>query len=108
MNDFPVRRNAPANSTTEGASTTAASALASELLGGRFIRRLGGGSTGEVYLVEEAGSSQQVAVKVLDPTFTDDPLAIERFHREASLVQAIQHPNVVRVYRTCHGGGRHW
>lgn len=41
-----------------------------------------------------------VAVKILKPSLTGDPVVLARFRREARLAARVNHPNVVAVYDT--------
>jgi len=70
----------------------------------RLLRRLGRGASGFVYLaemVEErpyAAAGDEVAVKILRPSLDFDPLAFDRFVREAQLGARVDHPDVARTY----------
>lgn len=62
------------------------------------VRRLGASPVSDVILaVDDQG--RQFAVKVLRESVARDPRLRERFRREAELLSAIRHPNLVR----CHG-----
>jgi serine/threonine protein kinase len=60
----------------------------------RILGPLGAGGMGQVYLCEHQVMRRRVAVKVL-PDRSDDPVALERFHREARAVAQLNHPNIV-------------
>lgn len=64
----------------------------------KVLERLGTGGMGSVYLCEHTLMRRRVAVKVLPAAKADDPAALERFHREARVVAALDHPNIVRAY----------
>jgi serine/threonine protein kinase len=64
----------------------------------RVLERLGAGGMGQVYLCEHKLMRRRVAVKVLPANKSEDPSALERFHREARVVAALDHPNIVRAY----------
>jgi eukaryotic-like serine/threonine-protein kinase len=69
------------------------------IYGKRYIVRglLGGGAMGRIYLAENASSHEPVAIKVLEhrEAKLDDPR--ERFLREARTIEALEHPNIVRL-----------
>ena len=69
-----------------------------------IIRKIGQGSTGQVYLAEDAVLARPIAIKFigLDP----DPAARQRFLMEARAAARIQHPNVVSIYRVGELGDR--
>lgn len=73
---------------------------------GRYLilDQLGAGGMGQVFLAEHAAMRRRVAVKVLAVNATDDPVARERFAREARAAGALDHPNVVRVFDLCQDG----
>src|SRR5262245_53732468 len=64
----------------------------------RFLRRLGEGGMGAVYLAYEDKHSKQFAVKILNDSLAYDQRYIDRFHREARAGAALNHPNIVRTF----------
>jgi len=74
--------------------------LAGLLLAGRYRLDtcLGRGAMGVVYRAEDQELRRIVAVKILDVRLFHDPLAEQRFQREAEALAALQHGNVVAVY----------
>jgi serine/threonine protein kinase len=68
-----------------------------EVGGYRIIDRIGTGGMSQVYLAEHPARGTRVAVKVLAAWLADDPMARERFVREARAAAALTHPNIVRV-----------
>ena len=60
-------------------------------------RLLGVGGMGEVFLAQHRWLDVPVAIKILHSEFGRDPLAAERFHREAKLAARLNHPNIVRA-----------
>lgn len=63
------------------------------------VRRLGRGSMATVYLGREGQLKRLVAIKVLSPSLARDERAGLRFEREAQASAALNHPNVVTVFR---------
>jgi serine/threonine-protein kinase len=70
-----------------------------------ILDQLGQGGMGQVFLAEHAQMRRLVALKVLSPhAFENDPIARERFFREARAAGTLDHPNIVRVYDLCQDG----
>jgi serine/threonine-protein kinase len=70
-----------------------------------ILDQLGQGGMGQVFLAEHAQMRRLVALKVLSPhAFENDPVARERFFREARAAGTLDHPNIVRVYDLCQDG----
>jgi len=63
-----------------------------------LTRTHGMGGLGVVYVAEDSALERSVAVKRLRPERMLDPMAIERFVREARITGRLQHPNIVPVY----------
>jgi len=64
----------------------------------RLLELIGAGGMGAVYLCEHTLMKRLVALKVLPTEKLEDPSNLERFHREARAVAALDHPNIVRAY----------
>lgn len=60
---------------------------------------LGSGSVARVFLASEPALGRFVAVKVLRAEFALDPVARQRFEREARAAASIRHPNVTAIHR---------
>ena len=59
---------------------------------------LGEGSVGDVYRGLDLDTGETVAIKLLKPDVMDAaPELLERFQREAVLLQQLNHPNIVRL-----------
>ncbi|HEX6984341.1 MAG TPA: protein kinase, partial [Planctomycetaceae bacterium] len=72
--------------------------LAAEFPNLEFVRLLGSGGMGAVYLAKQVRLDRPVAVKILPPDLADDPAFAERFLREARALARLSHPNIVGVY----------
>ena len=53
---------------------------------------------GEVFVAEDLKLHRSIALKILPPTLTSDPQRRQRFEREARIVAALNHPNIVTVH----------
>ncbi|GMW01120.1 MAG: serine/threonine-protein kinase PknF [Candidatus Hydrogenedentota bacterium] len=71
------------------------------VLADRFhlVRPLGSGAVGMVWQAQDAHlENEEVAVKILNPSFTDDPQAISDLKREVLLTRRLRHPNIVAIH----------
>ena len=68
--------------------------------GYRFIRLLGRGGMGEVYLAEDLKLRRQVAVKFLIAEKSSDEDAQRDLLKEAQAAAALDHPSICTVYET--------
>ncbi len=88
-----------AGSPLEGASPGGAPPAEGRVLGDyRLLREVGRGGMGVVYEAEQVSMRRRVALKVLYPTVTQSPRAIERFRREAQATGRLHHTNIVSVH----------
>ncbi len=60
--------------------------------------RLGRGGMAEVWKALDTQLQRHVAIKVLHPNLRTDPNFTARFEREAQLIAALHHPNIVQIY----------
>ncbi|MFO0840697.1 MAG: protein kinase [Phycisphaerae bacterium] len=68
-----------------------------QIAGYAVHRRLGGGGQGVVWLATHVESNRKVAVKIINRDRLADPHSRARFEADFSLLNALQHPNIVRT-----------
>lgn len=64
----------------------------------RILSKLGAGGMGEVFLAEDARLERKAAIKFLPAETAANPMARQRFLKEAKAASALNHPHVCVVY----------
>ena len=74
----------------------------------KILDQIGAGGMGVVYLAEHQTLKRRVAIKVLPSSRARDAEALRRFLREARVVAALDHPNIVRAHDANREGPVHF
>jgi len=89
----------PAAAATGGGRRPFSSLAAGVLLSGyRILKELGRGAMGAVDLARQLSLDRQVALKVIQAQWADQPTFVARFMREAYAAAQLTHHNVVQIY----------
>src|SRR5260370_2993463 len=59
-----------------------------------IVTVLGAGGMGEVYRAKDTRLGRDVAIKILPSSISADPIAKQRFEREAKTISGLNHPNI--------------
>lgn len=73
----------------------------------RYIKKIGKGAFGSVFLVEDMMISEEIILKFLNTQFVTDESIIKRFIYELRFARKITHPNVIRIYDMVSFGKAH-
>ncbi|MBN1208460.1 MAG: protein kinase [Myxococcaceae bacterium] len=66
--------------------------------GYQLLRKLGAGSMGTVWLARQLSLDRDVALKILRPSYAEDPQFVYRFTQEAFAAAQLVHHNIVQIY----------
>jgi eukaryotic-like serine/threonine-protein kinase len=63
-----------------------------------IVAPLGAGGMGEVYRARDTRLGRDVALKILPASISADPMAKQRFEREAKTISGLNHPNICTLH----------
>ena len=63
-----------------------------------ILAPLGVGGMGEVYRARDTRLDRVVAIKILPPHLSEDPILRQRFEREAKAISSLNHPHICVLY----------
>lgn len=72
----------------------------------KLLDAIGVGTVGSVYRAKHRKTGQMVAVKILLPSVSADQNILRRFEREMSILERLDHPNIVRYLEDGNHEGR--
>jgi len=64
----------------------------------QIIEPIGSGGMAQIYRAYQPSVKRDVVIKLLSPTFQDDPGFVKRFAQEVDVVAHLQHPQIIPVY----------
>lgn len=63
-----------------------------------IVSLIGAGGMGEVYRARDLQLDRDVALKILPPSFVNDPDRLMRFEREAKTLATLSHPHIAQIH----------
>ena len=81
-----------------------------EIIAGRYrlLEEVGAGGMALIYLAIDELTDQQCALKILREEYSNDREYIRQFKNEGAALQALDHPNIVKVYHVGKDHGRYF
>ena len=73
-----------------------------------ILDRIGIGGMASVFKAKRRSDGRLVALKIPQDKFVGDSRFVKRFHREAEVLQRLNHPNIVRVFEHGSFGDTHY
>jgi serine/threonine protein kinase/Tol biopolymer transport system component len=70
-----------------------------------IVAPLGAGGMGEVYRARDTRLERTVAIKILPPQLSSDPIRKQRFEREAKVISSLNHPHICVLHDVGHQDG---
>ncbi|MCL4255909.1 MAG: serine/threonine protein kinase, partial [Anaerolineae bacterium] len=74
----------------------------------RLVSQLASGGMAVVYKAIDQSLGRTVAIKILRPSLTVDPIFVARFQNEARSIANLAHPNIVTVHDVGSQGPTHY
>ncbi len=71
----------------------------------RLESEIGHGGVATVYRAVDTTLDRSVAIKILNPEWTEDPEAVARFRREAHAAAKLNHPHIIQIFDTGEADG---
>lgn len=74
--------------------------LLGSIIGGQYVplALIGEGGMGRIYRAKAKYTGKVIALKILKREYMEDETLKDRFFREAEVVSALDHPNIVKLY----------
>ena len=64
----------------------------------QIIEPIGSGGTAQIYRAYQPSVKRDVVIKVLSPSFQNDPDFVKQFAHEVDVIAHLQHPHIIPVY----------
>jgi non-specific serine/threonine protein kinase len=74
----------------------------------RLVKKLGEGGMGMVWQALDTKLDREIAIKILPDPFASDAERLSRFRREAKVIAALNHPNIVTIHSVEDTDGVHF